>query len=275
MILNLTPGDVTAYIQTHRAWGPLYPGKTAGFTLPVFEGGAFYRLPLDPALLQSRGIRFNQPITSPGLVIWLGPHVRSMDLAIDAAPGSTGLIAIDGPGHVSGQISMHAKDHVFILAGSHHGRAINANLWGTGTTLFFGAGGSSNSASLLVEGDHVSIQIGDDAMFADGVDIATSDAHGIFEIENPARLINMPASVLIHQHVWVGKFAAIGKGRVIGAGAIIGQRSVVTRDVPARTVAAGNPARLVREGVTWTRPWPYDSTSVRQAIEMVGSAGPT
>jgi len=209
-------------------------------------------------------------LESQRIIIWLGPQARSVDFAIIASPGASGLIVIDGPGHVSGEVSMHAQDHVLILAGSHHGRAIKANLWGTGTTLFMGAGGSSNSASMLVEGDHVSIQIGDDAMLADGVDIATSDSHGIFDIENPAALINAPASVLIHQHVWIGKFAAVAKGRVIGPGAIIGQRSVVTSDVPARAIAAGSPARIVREGVTWTRPWPYDRAAIRHAMDMVG-----
>jgi acetyltransferase-like isoleucine patch superfamily enzyme len=40
-------------------------------------------------------------------------------------------------------------------------------------------------------------------------------------------------------------------GVTIGDGAVVAASSVVTADVPSATVAAGNPARVVRTGVTW------------------------
>jgi acetyltransferase-like isoleucine patch superfamily enzyme len=51
--------------------------------------------------------------------------------------------------------------------------------------------------------------------------------------------------VIIEDNVWVGFGAAILKGIRIGRGAIVGAGSVVTRDVPACTFVAGNPARVV------------------------------
>jgi galactoside O-acetyltransferase len=47
--------------------------------------------------------------------------------------------------------------------------------------------------------------------------------------------------------VWIGFGATILKGVVIGEGAVIGAGSMVTRDVPAYTVVAGNPARPIRK----------------------------
>jgi maltose O-acetyltransferase len=47
--------------------------------------------------------------------------------------------------------------------------------------------------------------------------------------------------------VWVGGGAIILPGVKIGDAAVIGAGSVVTKDVPARTFAAGNPCRVVRE----------------------------
>ena len=54
------------------------------------------------------------------------------------------------------------------------------------------------------------------------------------------------------QRQWqVAGMAAVLKGVTIGDDAIIGAGAVVTRNVPANCVAAGNPARVVRKGVTW------------------------
>ncbi|MDI6838028.1 MAG: acyltransferase, partial [Rhizobiaceae bacterium] len=42
------------------------------------------------------------------------------------------------------------------------------------------------------------------------------------------------------------------KGVVIGDGSIIGTCSVVTKDIPPESLAIGTPARVVRDGVTWS-----------------------
>jgi galactoside O-acetyltransferase len=55
------------------------------------------------------------------------------------------------------------------------------------------------------------------------------------------------ASVVIEDKTWIGFGACILKGVRVGEGAVVGAMSVVTRDVPAYTVVAGNPARVVRK----------------------------
>ncbi len=56
--------------------------------------------------------------------------------------------------------------------------------------------------------------------------------------------------VHIGNNVWIGFEACILPGVTIGDGAVVGARSVVFEDVPPYTVAAGNPARFVRQLVT-------------------------
>ncbi len=53
--------------------------------------------------------------------------------------------------------------------------------------------------------------------------------------------------IKIEDDAWIGFGAVVLKGVTVGRGAIIAAHSVVTKDVPPFTVAAGNPARVVKE----------------------------
>jgi maltose O-acetyltransferase len=55
------------------------------------------------------------------------------------------------------------------------------------------------------------------------------------------------APVEIGDDVFVGMGAKILKGSTIGSGSVIGAGAVVTGAIPAGVVAAGNPARVIRE----------------------------
>lgn len=55
------------------------------------------------------------------------------------------------------------------------------------------------------------------------------------------------APIRIGNKAWVGMNAIILKGVSIGEGAVVGAGAVVTHDVPAWTVVAGNPARVVKK----------------------------
>lgn len=65
-----------------------------------------------------------------------------------------------------------------------------------------------------------------------------------------ARRIQSPGlgqPVTLGDGVWLGFDACVLPGVTIGDGAIVGARSVVTEDIPAYSIAAGNPARIVRQ----------------------------
>jgi acetyltransferase-like isoleucine patch superfamily enzyme len=57
--------------------------------------------------------------------------------------------------------------------------------------------------------------------------------------------------VRICDNVWIGCRSLILKGVTIGEGSVIAAGSVVTSDVPPRAIVAGNPAKVVREGIHW------------------------
>jgi acetyltransferase-like isoleucine patch superfamily enzyme len=53
--------------------------------------------------------------------------------------------------------------------------------------------------------------------------------------------------IRVGRNVWIGFDSCVLPGVTIGEGSVVGARSVVTADVPSYTVAAGNPARVIRE----------------------------
>ena len=55
------------------------------------------------------------------------------------------------------------------------------------------------------------------------------------------------APIIIEDDVFIGMSCLILKGVTIGSGSVIGAGSVVTTDVPPRVVAAGNPAKVIRQ----------------------------
>src|SRR5699024_584154 len=59
------------------------------------------------------------------------------------------------------------------------------------------------------------------------------------------------APITIGDNVWLGGGVTVLPGVSIGDGSVIGASAVVTRDVPAHTVAVGSPARVLRE--LWCR----------------------
>ena len=95
----------------------------------------------------------------------------------------------------------------------------------------------------------VHISIGDNCAISDSVQIMDSDFHSVIVKDEVNKPIAKP--IFIGNNVWIGRGAIILKGVKIGDGAIIGAGSVVTRDIPPRVLAVGNPARVIKENVEW------------------------
>jgi acetyltransferase-like isoleucine patch superfamily enzyme len=87
------------------------------------------------------------------------------------------------------------------------------------------------------------IVLGDGVMLANGAYITDCDWHTIYD-----RMVRTePAPVHIGDNVWLGDGSTVLKGVTIGENSVVAARAVVTRDVPANVVVAGNPATVVKE----------------------------
>jgi acetyltransferase-like isoleucine patch superfamily enzyme len=87
------------------------------------------------------------------------------------------------------------------------------------------------------------VSIGADCLIGTHVSIIDNAFHELAERHQTPS----PKPVIIGNDVWIGNRAIILPGVTIGEGAVVGAGSVVTRDVPARAVVAGNPARVLRD----------------------------
>jgi acetyltransferase-like isoleucine patch superfamily enzyme len=145
------------------------------------------------------------PTVSGPVQIYFGDHV--------VISGALGIAS----GHVFDKPELRIEDRVFL-----------------GHTVSFRV-----SRGILVE---------EGAMLAQGCYVTDSDEHPI----DPAlRAQGLPPdaadikTVRICRNAWIGKGAYILKGVTIGEGAIVGAGAVVTKDVPPRSIAVGNPARVI------------------------------
>lgn len=101
---------------------------------------------------------------------------------------------------------------------------------------------------VIVQSD-ADVSIGDHTFLAHEVVIADGAwAMPPFEDDDGQRTGGPAAPIAIGPDVWIGAKATILGGVSIGPGAIVGAGAVVTRDVPAGSTVAGNPARVVRSG---------------------------
>ena len=133
------------------------------------------------------------------------------------------------------------------------------NLWITapfyadyGSNIYFGNNCEVNMNCTFLDDNR--IVIGDNALIAPNVQIYTA-----FHPTNAADRFGEPnadgsfafcktrtAPVIIGKNVWIGGGAILMPGVTIGDNVVIGAGSVVTRDIPANTVAYGVPCRVIR-----------------------------
>lgn len=92
--------------------------------------------------------------------------------------------------------------------------------------------------------DEALVTIGDNVFIGPNVSIYTA-CHPL-DPESRATGVEWAEPVTIGSDVWIGGGATILPGVTIGDGCTIGAGAVVTRDVPPHTLAAGNPARVLR-----------------------------
>jgi len=101
----------------------------------------------------------------------------------------------------------------------------------------------------------------------------------LWHIDVPGHPVN-PENIIIGNDVWIGKGAILLSGTKINDGAVIGAFSVIKGEVPAYSVAVGNPAKIIKKrfseeiikkllDISW---WNWPEEKVVEHVEMLCSS---
>ena len=96
------------------------------------------------------------------------------------------------------------------------------------------------------------IEIGQDCLLSTSVIIRNHDKHHIFDKETGKR-INYAGNVKIGNHVWICHGVTLLGSAEIGDNSIVGTMAVTSSTFPKEVIIAGNPARMIREHVCWSK----------------------
>ena len=94
--------------------------------------------------------------------------------------------------------------------------------------------------------EHSHIKIGARVLIGTNVEIIDSDFHGINLLDRNKSKPEWAKPVEVGDDVFLGSNVRICKGVTIGNGSVVANGSIVIQDIPARVVAAGNPATVLR-----------------------------
>ncbi|MDQ3741357.1 MAG: sugar O-acetyltransferase [Actinomycetota bacterium] len=111
-----------------------------------------------------------------------------------------------------------------------------------GTNVSIGARSFVNFNAVFL--DPAPITIGDDVQIASNVQLITA-THPLDPVDRASGW-ELAFPITIEDGAWLGAGVVVLPGRTVGREAVVGAGAVVTKDVPPRTVVAGNPARVIR-----------------------------
>jgi acetyltransferase-like isoleucine patch superfamily enzyme len=88
------------------------------------------------------------------------------------------------------------------------------------------------------------VSVGANCMLASGCYLSDADWHDLYDRTRP---VGNTRPITLGGNVWLGDGVTVCKGVTIGENSVIGTGAVVANDIPADVIAAGNPARPIRE----------------------------
>lgn len=136
-------------------------------------------------------------------------------------------------------------------------KMINAN---PESHIIINSGSTMERHTALHANSGKGIVIGKDCMLSTDIQLQAGDGHSMFDLHTGQnintifdRSDSIRNNIFLEDHVWIGARAFVLKGTSVRSGSIIGANSTVTGIYPNNCVIAGNPAKMVRKDIAWSR----------------------
>ena len=152
-----------------------------------------------------------------------------------------------------------SNDNVYICLGESPFYEMSVKCaYGNAQKLVIGDGTRIHGSNFVLIEDSQCI-VGKDCMFSNLVWIWPSDAHSILD-KNTGKLLNrVKEPLIIGDHCWLAQGVRVTKNGRIPNNTIVGSGSGVYKPYTEEyTIIAGNPAKVIKRGVTWRKDNPYE-----------------
>ena len=159
----------------------------------------------------------------------------------------------------AGMIRLRGNNALLYVCGHSILNLSKANFF-SNTMFFYGYGSAIAGSFTCFTHEAKNIVIGSDCMFSYHIHFQNATGHAIYDGKKKERIAR-GKSIIIGDHVWIGYGVRIVKGVNINSGSMIGADSFLVRDISARCMAAGSPAKIIRENILWTGKGPGDATA--------------
>lgn len=164
--------------------------------------------------------------------------------------GESNSIECQGEVYKSKIVIAGKGNHIIIAEGTNIQNSV-ITLRAQNSRIIIGKNTRIGSLYAVCMGRDNHILIGESCMISDNVEIWSTDGHAILA-RGTGDILNPSLPVTIGNEVWIGKNSVILKGVDVKDGTIVGMNSVVTKNTKPFSVVAGNPARIIRENVSWS-----------------------
>ncbi|MBC8238712.1 MAG: acyltransferase [Helicobacteraceae bacterium] len=127
-------------------------------------------------------------------------------------------------------------------------RYTQLEILGDNSSIYIGKNCIIGHESYLSAKEGRTLIVKDNCSLSRNVKVMTSDGHPIYQNN---KIINHAVDITLENNVWVADNVTILKGSNIGANSVLGINSTVTKSVPSNSIAVGNPAKVVKQNISW------------------------
>ena len=181
-------------------------------------------------------------------------RIRGLNLEF---AGSNSTVTIYSPilKFKDSKIFLRSNCEVVIGPSEHGAKKFDARLLGNNQKLKIGDNFSCTNGCLVLfsQEEKLSVNVGNDCMFASNIVLRPSDGHTIAD-KTTGEVLNKGKNIQIKDKVWLAMNTSVLKGVTIEEGCVIGTGSIVTKScTEPNSIYVGTPARKIKSNIIWDR----------------------